>query len=49
VVLTVGKAVTNAIVWGSCNIQLAKVAVGVQGGWIEATIWDQAPRPTALP
>jgi hypothetical protein len=25
------------------------VAVGVQGGWIEATIWDQAPRPTALP
>jgi hypothetical protein len=25
------------------------VAVGVQGGWIEATICDQAPRPTALP
>jgi hypothetical protein len=35
--------------WGSCNIQLVKVAVGVQGGWIEATICDQAPRPTALP
>jgi hypothetical protein len=26
---------------GSCNIQPVKVAVGVQGGWIEATICDR--------
>jgi hypothetical protein len=49
VVLTVSEAVTNAFLCGSCNIQLVKVAVGVQGGWIEATICDQAPCPTALP
>ena len=31
---------------GSCNIQPTKVAVGVEGGWIEATIGDRAtPRP----
>jgi len=49
VVLTVSEAVTNASCVGSCNIQLVKVAVGVQGGWIEATICDQAPLPAALP
>jgi hypothetical protein len=49
VVLPVSEAVTNASCVGSCNIQLVKVAVGVQGGWIEATICDQAPLPAALP
>jgi hypothetical protein len=35
---------------GSCNIQPAKVAVGVQGGWIEATIGDRAtPAPHTAP
>jgi anti-sigma regulatory factor (Ser/Thr protein kinase) len=49
VVLAVSEAVTNAFVWGSCNVQLVRVAAGVQGGWIEATICDQAPRPPSLP
>jgi hypothetical protein len=48
-VLTVSEAATNASCVGSCNIQLVKVAAGVQGGRIETTICDQAPRPTALP
>ena len=31
-VLTVSEAITNTFLWDSCNIQLVKVAVGVQGG-----------------
>jgi hypothetical protein len=34
---------------GSCDIQPVRVAAGVQGGWIEATICDQALRPPSLP
>jgi hypothetical protein len=42
--------ITNAILCGSCNIQPVKVAVQVQGGWIEATICDRAaPPPTPVP
>jgi len=43
-VLAVSEAVTNVIRYGSCNLQPVKVAVGVQGGWIQATIRDRAAR-----
>jgi hypothetical protein len=49
VVLAVSKAATNASCVGSCSIQLVKVTIGVQGGWIEATIRDRAaPNPAPL-
>jgi anti-sigma regulatory factor (Ser/Thr protein kinase) len=49
-VLAVSEAATNAILCGSCSIQPVKVAVGVQGGWIQATIRDRAvPPPAPLP
>jgi hypothetical protein len=48
-VLTVSEAATNASCVGSCNIHLVKVAAGVQGGRIETTICDQAPRPQRSP
>jgi hypothetical protein len=48
-VLTVSQAVTNAILCGYLQHRLVKVAVGMQGGSIEATICDRAaPRPTPL-
>jgi anti-sigma regulatory factor (Ser/Thr protein kinase) len=43
------RAATNAILYGSCNLQPVKVTIGVQGGWIEATIRDQGrPHPALL-
>ena len=48
-VLAVSEAANDAILCGSCSIQPVKVTVGVQGGWIEVTICDQAPLPAALP
>ena len=45
-VLAVSEAVTNVIRYGSCNLQPVKVAVGVQGGWIQATIRDQGRPPS---
>jgi hypothetical protein len=41
VVLAVSEA-TNASCVGSCSIQLVKVTIGVQVGWIEATVRDRA-------
>jgi hypothetical protein len=49
-VLAVSEATTNAILDGSYNLQLVKVAVGVQGGWIQATICERAaPHPHRSP
>jgi anti-sigma regulatory factor (Ser/Thr protein kinase) len=39
-VLGVSEAATNAILYASCDAQPVKVTIGVQGGWIEATIRD---------
>jgi hypothetical protein len=33
---TNSEAATNAILYGSCNLQPVQVTIGVQGGWIEA-------------
>ena len=49
-VLAVSEAANDAILCGSCSNQPVKVTVGVQGGWIEATIRDRAlPHPAPLP
>jgi hypothetical protein len=49
-VLAVSEAANDAILCGSCSIQPVKVTVGVQGGWIGATIRDRAlPHPAPLP
>jgi anti-sigma regulatory factor (Ser/Thr protein kinase) len=45
-VLAVSEAATNAILYGSCNLQPVKVTIGVQGGWIEATIRDHGRLPS---
>jgi anti-sigma regulatory factor (Ser/Thr protein kinase) len=45
-VLAVSEAATNAILYGSCDAQPVKVTIGVQGGWIEATIRDQGRPPS---
>ena len=42
-----GQAATNAILYGSCDAQPVQVTIGVQGGWIQATIRDQG-RPGML-
>jgi hypothetical protein len=42
VVLAVSEAVTNAVLCGFCDVRPVKVAVSVQGGWIEAMICDWA-------
>jgi hypothetical protein len=48
--LAVSEAATNASLYLSCNLQPVKVAVGVHGGWIQATIRDWAvPHPAPLP
>jgi hypothetical protein len=49
VVLAVSEAVTNAICGGSCNVQPVKLAVGVQGGWIQATICRPDPASRSAP
>src|SRR5262245_44348190 len=41
VVLAVSEAATNAILYGSSDIQPVTVTVRVGGGWIEATIRDR--------
>jgi anti-sigma regulatory factor (Ser/Thr protein kinase) len=45
-VLGDSEAATNAILYGSCDAQPVKVIIGVQGGWIEATIRDQGRPPS---
>jgi len=46
VVLAVGEAAANAILYGSGDAQPVTVTVRVGGGWIEATIRDRG-RPAA--
>jgi hypothetical protein len=41
-----GQAATNAILYGSCDAQPVQVTIGVQGGWIQATIRDQGRPPS---
>jgi len=41
-----GQAATNAILYGSCDAQPVQVTIGVQGGWIQATIRDQGRLPS---
>jgi anti-sigma regulatory factor (Ser/Thr protein kinase) len=45
-VLAVSEAATNAILYGSCDAQPVQVTIGVQGGWIQATIRDQGRPPS---
>jgi anti-sigma regulatory factor (Ser/Thr protein kinase) len=41
-----GQAATNAILYGSGDAQPVQVTIGVQGGWIQATIRDQGRPPS---
>ena len=43
---TNSEAATNAILYGSCDAQPVQVTIGVQGGWIQATIRDQGRPPS---